>query len=208
MNLISLDTAASLELIGRYATAEDKVLQYRRELTPLFVKAQQHLGQVPLTLAWLDIAHANLRRSRGDLILRREWFIRADSAAAGAYEGWQELAPLSANRRSWQDLGSLLSSHEDLSDEELSSLLEEIAARSLVFPAMAADLLAQLGPRRVCQHRRANNAEAGKALVRKRSNSRISSPARAFYARGKCFARSCRHSARAGRLSHADRRHS
>ena len=146
MNLIRLDTAASLELIGRYATAEDKVLQYRRELTPLFVKAQQHLGQVPLTLAWLDIAHANLRRSRGDLILRREWFIRADSAAAGAYEGWQELAPLSANKRSWQDLGSLLSSHEDLSDEELSSLLEEIAARSLVFPTMAADLLAQLGP--------------------------------------------------------------
>ena len=146
MNSIRIDTAASLELIGRYATAEDKVLQYRRELAPLFAKAQQHLGQVPSTLAWLDIAQANLRRSRGDLILRREWFIRADAAAAGAYEGWQELAPLSANKRSWQELGRLLSAHEDLSDEELTSLLEEIAARSLVFPMMAADLLAQLGP--------------------------------------------------------------
>ena len=146
MNLIRIDTAASLELIGRYATAEDKVLQYRRELAPLFAQAQQFLGQVPSTLAWLDIAQANLRRSRGDLILRREWFIRADSAAAGAYEGWQELVPLSAEKRSWQELGSLLSSHEDMSDEELTSLLEEIAARSLVFPMMAADLLAQLGP--------------------------------------------------------------
>ena len=146
MNLIRIDIAASLELIDRYATAEDKVLQYRRELAPLFARAQQHLGQVPSTLAWLDIAQANLRRSRGDLILRREWFIRADSAAASAYEGWQELAPLSANKRSWQELGSLLSAHEDLSDEELTSLLEEIAARSLVFPAMAADLLARLGP--------------------------------------------------------------
>ena len=146
MNLIRLDTAASLELIGRYATAEEKVLQYRRELAPLFAKAQQHLGHVPPTLAWLDMAQADLRRSRGDLILRRDWFIRADSAAAGAYRGWQELAPLSANKRSSQELGSLLSAHEDMSDEELTSLLEEIAARSLLVPKMAADLLAQLGP--------------------------------------------------------------
>ena len=146
MNSISIDTAASLELIGRYATAEDKVLQYRRELAPLFAQAQQLLGQVPSTLAWLDIAQANLRRARGDLILRREWFIRADAAAAVAYEGWQELAPLAAKKRSWQELGRLLSAHEDMSDEELTSLLEEIAARSLVFPMMAADLLAQLGP--------------------------------------------------------------
>lgn len=146
MNSISIDTAASLELIGRYATAEDKVLQYRRELAPLFAQAQHLLGQVPSTLAWLDIAQANLRRARGDLILRREWFIRADAAAAGAYEGWQELAPLAAKKRSWQELGRLLSAHEDMSDEELTSLLEEIAARSLVFPMMAADLLAQLGP--------------------------------------------------------------
>ena len=146
MNSIRIDTAASLELIGRYAAAEDEVLQYRRQLAPLFAQAQQLLGQVPSTLAWLDIAQANLRRARGDLILRREWFIRADAAAAGAYEGWQELAPISAKKRSWQELGRLLSAHEDLSDEELTSLLEEIAARSLVFPMMAADLLAQLGP--------------------------------------------------------------
>ena len=146
MNSIRIDTAASLDLIGRYATAEDEVLQYRRQLAPLFAQAQQLLGQVPSTLAWLDIAQANLRRARGDLILRREWFIRADAAAAGAYEGWQELAPISAKKSSWQELGRLLSAHEDLSDEELTSLLEEIAARSLVFPMMAADLLAQLGP--------------------------------------------------------------
>lgn len=148
MNSIRIDTAASLELIGRYATAEDEVLQYRRQLTPFFAQAQQFLGQVPSTLAWLDIAQADLRRARGDLILRREWFIRADAAAAGAYEGWQELAPLSAQKRSWQELGRLLAAHEDLSDEELTSLLEEIAARSLVFPMMAANMLAQLGPDR------------------------------------------------------------
>lgn len=145
MNSIRIDIAASLELIGRYATAEDKVLQYRRQLAPLFSQAQQLLGQVPSTLAWLDTAQANLRRARGDLILRREWFIRADAAAAGAYEGWQEFASLSATRRSWQELGRLLSAHEDLSDDELASVLEEIAARSLVAPTFAADLLERLG---------------------------------------------------------------
>lgn len=146
MNLIHIDTAASLELIDRYATAEDKVLRYRRDLTPLFAQARQLLGQVPPTLPLLDTVQFNLRRARGDLILRREWFIRADSAAAGEYEGWQELAPLPAKRRSWQELGRLLSAHKDLSDEELTSVLEEIATRSLVVPSFAANLLKRLDP--------------------------------------------------------------
>ena len=146
MNIIQMDTVASEELTRRYATAQNKVLQYRRDLTALFAQAQQLLGQVPPVLTWLDTAHTNLQRSHTDLILRREWFIRADASAAGAYEGWQELALLPASKRSWRELGRLLLAHEDLSDEELTSVLEEIATRSLVAPTMATSLLAQLGP--------------------------------------------------------------